>query len=144
MPTTDNPWLILLSILFTFLSGVGLKDIVMGLLKRKPKPSRETVDVTNQVTLAEAVQNYADKIEQDAQQYRVSAQEAWKAVDEANRKLVRVTGKLDESSWKLEQAARYMDSIYAKIVDPNATIEGLREYIQIRPAPFSRRNGTGS
>ncbi len=141
MPATDNPWIILLSVLFTGLTSIGIKEIIQGLLKRKPKPSKQTVDVTNQVTFAEAVQNYAEKIEQDAQQYRISAQEAWKAVDEANRKLVRVTGKLDEASWKLEQAARYMDSIYAKIVDPGATIEGRREYVQIRPAPFTRHNG---
>lgn len=143
MPATNNPWLILLSILATFLSALGLKDIILGILKRKPKPAKETVDVTNQVTLAEAAQKYAENIEKDAEQYRISAQKAWALVDEANRKLVRVTGKLDDSTWKFEQAARYWDSVIDKILEPDATIEGVREYIHIRPAPFSRRNGTG-
>jgi hypothetical protein len=143
MPATNNPWLILLSILFTGLTSIGIKEIVQGFLKRRPKPAKETVDVTNQVTLAEFTQNYAEKVEKDAEQYRISAQKAWALVDEANRKLVRVTGKLDESTWKLEQAARYMDSVIGKILEPDATIEGVREYIHVRPAPFSRRNGTG-
>lgn len=143
MPATTNPWLLLISILFTGLTGIGIKEIIVAFLKRRPKPAPAVIEVKNQIQLAEAIQKYAEKVEEDAAQYRASAAQAWAAVDEANRKLVRVTGKLDESTWKFEQAARHLDSIISKVFEPGATIEGVREYISSRPVPYSRRNQGG-
>lgn len=139
MPPTTNPWLLLISILFTGLTGIGIKEIIVAFLKRRPKPSRGVVEVKNQIQLAEAVQKYAEKIEKDAEQYRQSAAQAWAAVDEANRKLVRVTGKLDESTWKFEQAALYLDSVINKVFEPDASIADVRKFIESRPVPYSRR-----
>lgn len=141
MPQTTNPWLLLISILFTGLTGIGIKEIIVAFLRRRPKPSRGVIEVKNQIQLAEAVQKYAEKIEKDAEQYRQSAAQAWATVDEANRKLMRVTGKLDESTWKFEQAARYLDAVVARVFEPDATIEGVRDFISSRPVPYSRRNG---
>lgn len=145
LPTT-NPWLYLVGLIFTFLSGIGLKDIIVGLVKRKP---RQAVEVTNQIDLAaaaraqvEAARQYSQEIEEDARQARQSAQQAWKLVDEANQKLVRVTGKLDDSTWKLEMAARYLDSILAKIWEPTSDIEAVRSWVRSQPPPPHTRNGS--
>lgn len=138
MPPTTNPWLYLVGLVFTFLGGLGLKDIIKGLFKRKP---RAAVEVTNQIDLAAAARNYAQEIEEDARQARESAQRAWQLVDAANGKLVRVTRKLDDSTYKLEQAGRYLDSVMAKLWARDATIEGLREWVRSSPPPSISRNG---
>lgn len=140
MPPTDNPWLYIAGLFVTFLSGIGIKEILTGLLKRKP---RQVVEVANQIDLAKQAQAYAEQLEQDAAASRASAQQAWEAVTEANRKLVRAYHRLDESTWKFEQAARYLDSIVAKVFDPSADIEMVREYIRSRPVPFDRANNNG-
>lgn len=135
MPATDNPWLIFAGLIVTLLSAIGIKDIVLSLLKRKP---RRAVEVTSQIELAKQAQAYAEQLEQDAAASRASAQQAWAAVTEANRKLVRAYQRLDESTWKFEQAARYLDSIVAKVFDPDSDIEMVRNYISSRPIPFDR------
>lgn len=139
MPPTNNPWLWLLGALFTFASGVGLKDIIVGLFRRK---SRRTVEVTNQINLAAAVRQYAQEIEEDARQARASAQAAWALVDEANQKLVRITRKLDDSTHKFEQAGRYLDAVMSKLFERGATIEGVREWVRSQPSPLASRNGS--
>lgn len=137
MPQTSNPWLILIGLLFTGLSSIGIKEMVQSMLKRRPK---KAVEVSNQIQLAAAIQRYAEKVEKDAEQYRASAAKAWAAVDEANQKLMRVTSKLDDSTWKFEQAARYLDSVIAKAFESGVSIEEFREYIKNRPVPFTRHN----
>lgn len=148
-PPTSNPWLYLVGLLFTFLGGIGLKDILIGLFKRKP---RAAVEVTNNIDLAaaaraqaEAVRQYSQEIEEDARQARESAQQAWRLVDTANTKLMRVTAKLDDSTYKLEQATRYMDALFAKIFEQGATIDDVRGFVKIHPVPVFRehRNGKG-
>lgn len=140
MPPTTNPWLYLVGLVFTFLSGIGLKDIIVGLVKRKP---RQAVEVTNQIDLASAARNYAQELQEDAKQARESAQQAWRLVDEANQKLVRITGKLDDSTYKLEQAGRYLDAVMGKLFERGATIEAMREWVRSQPPPLPSRNGSG-
>lgn len=142
MPATTNPWLLLISILFTGLTSIGIKEIVVAFLKRRPKPAAAVVEVKNQIQLADAIQKYAEKVEKDAEQYRDSARQAWLAVDEANRKVVRAYQKLDESTRRFEEAARYLDAVVAKVFDPSSDIESVRAYIQSRPIPFSRAGGS--
>lgn len=137
---TENPWLYLAGLVVTLLTGVGLKDILLGLFKRKP---RAAVQVTNQIDLAAAARQYAQEIEEDARQARKSAQDAWKLVDEGNRKLVRALNKLDDSTYKLEQAGRYLDAVMAKLFERGATIEGMREWVRSSPPPDLSRNGSG-
>lgn len=141
MPQTNNPWLVLTGLVFTFLSGIGIKEMVSAIVKRKP---RAVVAVTNQIDLAAAARQYAQEIEEDARQARQSAQEAWRLVDEANQKLVRITRKLDDSTYKLEQAGRYLDTVMAKLYERGATIEGLREWVRAQPPPsINGHHGTG-
>lgn len=141
MPPTSNPWLYLIGLVFTFLSGIGLKDIIVGLLGRKPK---KAVEVTNQIDLAKQASEYAEKLEADADASRASAMKAWAAVDEAQQKLVRANRRLDDSVWKLELAGRYMDGLFAKIWEQGATIEGVRHYISSQPPIPFKRNGQNS
>lgn len=140
-PPGNNPWLYLVGLLFTFLSGIGLKDIIVGLVKRKP---RQAVEVTNQIDLAAAARAYSQEIEEDARQARQSAQDAWRLVDEANQKLVRITRKLDDSTYKLEQAGRYLDTVMSKLFERGATIEGMREWVRSQPPPsINGHHGNG-
>lgn len=133
MPPTNNPWLYLAGLVVMLLTGVGLKDIVLGLLKRKP---RQAIEVTNQIQLAQAAEQFAASA-------RKSAQEAWAAVDEAQRKLVRANRRLDDSVWKLEQAGRYLDGLMAKIFERGATIDEVRDWVRREPPPAHTRNGSG-
>lgn len=141
MPPTTNPWLWAVGAALTFLSGVGLKDIIIGILGRKPK---RVVEVGNQIELAKQASEYAEKLEKDADASRESAMKAWAQVDEAQQKLVRANRKLDDATWKLELAARYLDSVLAKIWDPGNDIEAVRNWIRNQPPPPHTRNGSGN
>lgn len=132
MPLTDNPWLYLAGLVVTLLTGVGLKDIVLGLMKRKP---RQEIEVTNQIQMAQAAEIFAASA-------RKSAQEAWSAVDQAQQKLVRANRRLDDAVWQLEQAGRYLDGLMAKIFERGATIDEVREYVRSSPPPAHTRNGS--
>lgn len=135
----NNPWLYVAGLLVTFLTGIGLKDIILGLFKRKP---RATVEVTNQIDLARQAAAYAQQLEEDASQARASAQKAWATVDEAQQKLERSYRRLDDATWKLEQAGRYLDAVMAKIFQQGVTIEDVREYVRgLPPPPATSRNG---
>ena len=132
MPPTDNPWLYLAGLVVMLLTGLGLKDVLLGLLKRRP---RQTVEVTNQIELARAAEEFAASA-------RKSAQEAWASVDEAQRKLVRANRRLDNAVWQLEQAGRYLDGLMAKIFERGATIDEVREWVRTQPPPAHTRNGS--
>lgn len=140
-PPTNNPWLYLTGLLVMFLSGIGLKDIIIGVLGRKPK---RVVEVGNQIELAKQASEYAEKLEADADASRASAMKAWEQVDQAQQKLVRANRRLDEATWKLELAARYLDGVLAKIWDPGNDIEAVRNWVRSQPPPPHTRNGTGT
>lgn len=140
MPQTNNPWLILIGLVFTFLSGAGGLEMVRGFLKKRPK---RTIEITNQIQLAEQIQKYSEQLEQDAAQARESAQRAWAAVDEAQQKLVRANRKLDHSIWQLELTTRYLDTVVAKIYAHGSSIEEVKRYIETTPPPQFNRNGAG-
>lgn len=133
MPPTNNPWLYLAGLVVMLLTGVGLKDIVLGLLKRRP---RQAIEATNQIQLAKAAEEFAASA-------RKSAQEAWASVDEAQRKLVRANRRLDNAVWQLEQAGRYLDGLMAKIFERGATIDEVRDWVRREPPPAHTRNGSG-
>ena len=140
MPPTDNPWLYLIGMVLTFLSGIGLKDIVVGLLGRKPK---KVVEVGNQIELAKQASEYAEKLEADADASRASAMKAWAEVDAAQQKLVRANRRMDDATWKLEMAVRYLDGLLAKIWEPGSDIETVRAWVLSQPPPAHTRNGNG-
>lgn len=140
MPTTNHPWLYIAGLIVSLLTGIGVKDIIIGLLGRKPK---RVVEVANQIELAKQASEYAEKLEQDADASRKSAMEAWAAVDAAHQKLLRANRKLDDATWKLELAIRYLDGILAKIWDPESDIEAVRAWVRSQPPPPTR-SGTGS
>lgn len=138
MPPTDNPWLYLVGLVLTFLSGIGLKDIIVGILGRKPK---KVVEVANQIELAKQASEYAEKLERDADASRMSAMKAWTAVDEAQQKLVRANRRLDDATWKFELAVRYLDGVLSKIWDQTSNIETVRDWVRSQPPPPQPRNG---
>lgn len=140
MPPNSNPWLYLAGLLVSLLTGIGLKDIVIAIFRRKP---RRVVEVGNQIELAKQASEYAERLEADADASRKSAMNAWAEVDKAQQKLVRANRKLDDATWKLELAARYLDSILAKIWEPGNDIEAVRTWIRKQPPPPHTRNGNG-
>lgn len=137
IPTT-NPWLYLAGLIVSLLTGIGLKDIIIGLLSRKPK---QTVEIGNQIDLAREAGEFAAKVEASADASRESAMKAWSAVDEAQQKLVRANRRLDDATWKFEMAVRYLDGVLAKIWDPSNDIESVRAWIRSQPPPPHTRNG---
>lgn len=141
MPPTTSPWLYLAGLLVSLLTGIGLKDIVIAIFKRKPT---RVVEVGNQIELAKQASAYAEKLESDADASRKSAMNAWAEVDKAQQKLVRANRRLDDATWKLEMAARYLDSILAKIWEPENDIETVRAWIRRQPPPPHTRNGNGT
>lgn len=141
MLPTNNPWLYLSGMVLTFLGGIGIKDIVVGIAGRKP---RRVVEVGNQIELAKQASEYAEKLEADADASRASAMRAWEQVDQAQQKLVRANRRLDDASWKLELVARYLDGILAKIWEPGNDIEAVRTWARNQPPPPHTRNGSGN
>lgn len=139
MPKTpDNPWLIIIGLLFTGLSSIGIKEIVVGMLGRKPK---RVVEVANQIDLAKQTQVYAQQLEEDAAQARESARKAWAQVDEVQQKLVAVNRNLDATAYRVEEVGRYLDRVMDRIFARGATIEDVQEWIRAQPPPS--RNGRG-
>lgn len=138
MPATNNPWLYLAGLVVSLLTGIGLKDIIVGLVRRKP---RRTVEVTNQIELARQASEYAERLEADADASRASAMKAWALVEDAQQKLARANRRLEDTTWRLEVAARYMDSLFARIWDPGSDIEAVRGWIRSQPPPPQSRNG---
>lgn len=134
MPPTSNPWLYLAGLILTFLGGIGLKDIALGVLKRKP---RQVVEVASQIDLAKAAELFAANA-------RASAVAAWQQVDEAQQKLVRANRRVDDSVWRLEHAGRYLDALFAKIFERGATIDDVREFVRSSPPPERTRNLNGN
>lgn len=147
MPSTTDPLLIvviaLIALVGTIIGGAGGAELIKYIIRRRP---RQQVAITSQIDLARQTQLYAQQLEEDARQARESerlawmqarahAAEAWRQADETQQKLVIVNRKLDETMSRVVEMGRYMEALVTRIYAPDATLDGIRQWLANTPPP---------